>query len=95
MATASVSSVPHVSEGEENYLRMHLLLTGISESCSCIIDKEFQFYFLNETIKKEYSKLYGLKIKRVINAAQWTLLFPHGGSYKTLDTIKLLLQPFK
>ncbi|XP_071144717.1 uncharacterized protein [Mytilus edulis] len=88
MATASISSVQHVSEEEENYLRMHLLLTGISpRAVRVLFDKEFHPSLLNETIKKEYSKLYDLKIKRVINAAQWTLLFPRGGTptSKTFD----------
>lgn len=80
MATANVVCVPHVSEEEENYLRMHLLVTGISQTAvRQLFDKEFHPSQLDASIKKGYETLFGLKMKRVINAAQWNLLYPRGG----------------
>ncbi|VDI59786.1 Hypothetical predicted protein [Mytilus galloprovincialis] len=74
MASTDIS---HVSEEEENYLRLHLLLTGISpRAVRVLFDNEFHPTCLEASIKKEYGKLYDLKKKHVINAAQWNLLFP-------------------
>lgn len=82
MATANVSCVSHVSEEEENYLRMHLLVAGTSpKAVRILFNKEFHPSRLNSSIKKEYGTLSDLKKKRVINAAQWNLLFPPGGKY--------------
>ena len=79
MASTDIS---HVSEEEENYLRMHLLLTGISpRAVRVLFDNEFHPTCLEASIKKEYGKLYDLKKKHVINAAQWNLLFPSSGRY--------------
>ncbi|CAC5356933.1 unnamed protein product [Mytilus coruscus] len=77
MATANTT---HVSEEEENYLRLHLL-TGISSrAVRLIFDEEFHPSCLGKTIKKEFRKLDDLKKKkRVINTAQWNLLFPPYG----------------
>ncbi|VDI08418.1 Hypothetical predicted protein [Mytilus galloprovincialis] len=74
MSTAYIS---HVSEEEENYLRIHLLMTGIaSRAVRVLFDKEFHPSSLHATIKKEHGKLLDLRMKRVINEAQWNLLFP-------------------
>ncbi|XP_076072691.1 uncharacterized protein LOC143044521 [Mytilus galloprovincialis] len=85
MSTAKIS---HVSEEEENYLRMHLLMTGISSrAVRVLFDKEFSPVCLDATIKKEAGKLIDLKNKRIINRAQWELLFPRVGvpDSKTFD----------
>ncbi|VDI05440.1 Hypothetical predicted protein [Mytilus galloprovincialis] len=71
------AKIPHVSEEEENYLRMHLLMTGISSrAVRGFFDKEFSPVCLGATIKKETGKLMDLKNKHIINGAQWKLLFP-------------------
>ncbi|CAG2213392.1 unnamed protein product [Mytilus edulis] len=77
MANASIS---HVSEEEENYLRMDLMLSSISpRAVRVLFDKEFHPSCLEASIKKECGKLNDLKKKRVINAAHWNLLFPRSG----------------
>ncbi|XP_052065370.1 E3 ubiquitin-protein ligase DZIP3-like isoform X2 [Mytilus californianus] len=66
-----------LSQEEENYVRMSLLLTGISpRGVRSLFDREFAPSCLDATIKKEYNKLNYLKLKRVINQCQWNLLFP-------------------
>lgn len=70
----------HVSQEEENYLRMQLLLNGISpRAVRALFDKEFHPFCLHASIKSEYTKLQDLKSKRVITAAQWQLLVPRNG----------------
>ncbi|XP_052081266.1 uncharacterized protein LOC127719294 [Mytilus californianus] len=94
MATSNVVCVLHVSEEEENYLRMHLLVTGISQRAVRILfDKEFHPSRLEATIKKGYVTLYDLKTKHVINAAQWNLLFPRGGApnSQTFDVTLMII----
>ncbi|CAC5412671.1 unnamed protein product [Mytilus coruscus] len=62
---------------EENYVRMSLLLTGISpRAARTFYDSEFAPACLNATIKKEYNKLLDLKKKHRINLSQWNLLCP-------------------
>lgn len=79
MATADMS---HVSEEEENYLRMNLLLTGISpRAVRVLFDKEFHPSCLEASIKQDMGKLLDLKKKRVINTPQWNLLCPRSGMY--------------
>ncbi|XP_076075707.1 E3 ubiquitin-protein ligase DZIP3-like [Mytilus galloprovincialis] len=76
----STAKIPHVSEEEENYLRMHLLMTGISSrAVRVLFDKEFSPVCVDATIKKKTGKLIDLKNKHIINKAQWRLLFPHVG----------------
>ncbi|XP_071142053.1 E3 ubiquitin-protein ligase DZIP3-like [Mytilus edulis] len=66
-----------LSEEEEKYLRMHLLLTGICpRAVRIFFDKEFPPACLYTSLKKEYHKLFDLKMKRLINQSQWNLLFP-------------------
>lgn len=82
MATADIS---HVSEEEENYLRMNLLLTNISpRAVRVLFDQEFHPSCLLTSIRKEYMKLSDLKKKHVINATHWNLLFPRSGMYDKL-----------
>ncbi|XP_071135020.1 uncharacterized protein [Mytilus edulis] len=66
-----------LTQEEENYVRMSLLLTGISPRATrALFDQEFAPSCLNATITKEYNKLRDLQKKRVINQSQWNLLFP-------------------
>ncbi|CAC5415734.1 unnamed protein product [Mytilus coruscus] len=79
-----------VSQEEENYVRMALLLTGISpRAVRVLFDKEFPpaslSFTVNDKIKKK--KLNDLRGRRVINQAQWDILFPSSGitDSKTFD----------
>ncbi|XP_076095787.1 uncharacterized protein LOC143066860 [Mytilus galloprovincialis] len=66
-----------LSVEEENYVRMSLLLTGISpRAARNFFDTEFAPACLDATIKKEYNKLLDLKKEHRINQSQWNLLFP-------------------
>ncbi|XP_052064357.1 uncharacterized protein LOC127704365 [Mytilus californianus] len=66
-----------LSEEEENYVRMSLLLTGISpRAARALFDGEYAPQCLEASIKKEYNKLRDLKLKNRINQSQWNLLFP-------------------
>lgn len=66
-----------ISQEEENYVRLSLLLTGISpRAARTYFDGEFAPACLYASIKKEHNKLFALKKKRTINPAQWNLLFP-------------------
>lgn len=61
---------------EENYVRISLLLTGISpRAARKFFDGEIVPACLDATLKKEYNKLFDLKKKRIINQSQWNLLF--------------------
>ncbi|VDH89271.1 Hypothetical predicted protein [Mytilus galloprovincialis] len=65
------------STEEENYVRMSLLLTGISpRGVRVLFDREFAPTCLDGSIKKEYKKLKELQLKHIINQSQWNLLFP-------------------
>lgn len=71
MASASLSIE------EENYVRMSLLLTGVSpRGVRTLFDSEFAPNCLDASIKKEYNKLKDLQLKHRINQSQWNLLFP-------------------
>ncbi|CAG2220046.1 unnamed protein product [Mytilus edulis] len=62
---------------DENYVRMSLLLTGISpRAVRKLFDREFAPSCLDASIKKEYNTLNDLKLKHRINQSQWNLLFP-------------------
>ncbi|XP_071160740.1 uncharacterized protein [Mytilus edulis] len=66
-----------LSVEEENYVRMSLLLTGVSpRAARTFFDREFAPACLGATIKKEYNKLCDLKTKHILNQSQWNLLFP-------------------
>ncbi|CAC5362248.1 unnamed protein product [Mytilus coruscus] len=66
-----------ISQEEENYVRLSLLLTGISpRAARNYFDSEFAPACLYTSLKKEYNKLIGMKKKRTINQLQWDLLFP-------------------
>ncbi|XP_071159030.1 E3 ubiquitin-protein ligase DZIP3-like [Mytilus edulis] len=80
---------------EENFVRMSLLLTGISPRAARIFfDGEFAQACLDATIKKEYNKLFDLKKKHIINQSQWNLLFPrfpYVPDSKTFDVTLVIL----
>lgn len=78
-----------LSKEEENYVRMGLLLTGISpRAARALFDQEFHPFCLDESIKKGYDKLLDLQKKRVINQQQWKLLFPRfPGKYRGIILI--------
>ncbi|XP_063402205.1 uncharacterized protein LOC134686468 [Mytilus trossulus] len=66
-----------ISEEEENFVRMNLLLTGIStRAVRVLFNNEFHPSNLDVTIKKEIYKLNDLKKKKIINQPQWEFLFP-------------------
>lgn len=69
-----------ISQEEENYVRLSLLLSGISpDAVRKLFDKEFDPTCLKTTVKKNYNKLKNLQGKRTINQSQWDLLFPFDG----------------
>ncbi|XP_076081481.1 uncharacterized protein LOC143052358 [Mytilus galloprovincialis] len=62
---------------EENYVRMSLLLTGISpRAARALFDREFAPACLDSSLKREFNKLRELQKRRIINQQQWNLLFP-------------------
>lgn len=73
-----------ISQEEENYVRMVLLLTGVSlRAVRVLFDKEFPPPSLSTTINSTSTKqqLQNLNKKRIINNAQWNLLFPSSGKF--------------
>ncbi|XP_071176312.1 uncharacterized protein [Mytilus edulis] len=84
-----------LSVEEENYVRMSLLLTGISpRAARTFFDSEFAPACLDSTIKKGYNKLFDLKNKNRINQSQWNLLyprFPDVPDSKTFDLTLMIL----
>ncbi|CAC5412652.1 unnamed protein product [Mytilus coruscus] len=82
----------YLSVEEENYVRMSLLLTGISPRAARIFfDGEFAPACLDASIKKEYNKLLDLKKKHRINQSQWNLLFPRFPDFPDSKTFDLAL----
>ncbi|XP_076085566.1 uncharacterized protein LOC143056362 [Mytilus galloprovincialis] len=84
-----------LSQEEENYVRMALLLTGISpRAVRVLFDKEFPPASLSFTVndKNAKKKLNDLRGRRVINQAQWDLLFPCSGitDSKTFDVTLMI-----
>ncbi|VDI33279.1 Hypothetical predicted protein [Mytilus galloprovincialis] len=66
-----------LSKEEENYVRLSLLLTGISpRAVRILFDGTFQPSSLEKTIKQNYNKLSELKQRKQINSPQWSLMFP-------------------
>ncbi|XP_063426472.1 uncharacterized protein LOC134710178 [Mytilus trossulus] len=66
-----------LSVEEENYVRMSLLLTGISpRAARTFFDSEFDPACLYAALKKEYCNLMELKSKHRINQSQWSQMFP-------------------
>lgn len=66
-----------MSEEEENYVRMGLLLTGVTpRAVRTLFDEQFHPPDLNSILEREYNKLLELKSKKKINESHWSLLFP-------------------
>lgn len=66
-----------ISKEDENYVRMGLLLSGISpRAARALFDREFHPSNIDASLKKEYEKLRKLKNTKVINQLQWNMLFP-------------------
>ncbi|CAG2188086.1 unnamed protein product [Mytilus edulis] len=73
-----------LSDEEENYIRLALLLKGVSpRAVRTYFDKEFPPTYLPSTLNKNYNTLNGLFKKRILNQAQWNLLFPTNGTETT------------
>ncbi|XP_063404394.1 uncharacterized protein LOC134687865 [Mytilus trossulus] len=85
--------MPTISQEEENYARMSLLLSGISlRGVRVLFDSEFHPTCLGASLRKAYKKLNDLKRKRVISQTQWDLLFPrNGGPNSNMFDITLLI----
>ncbi|CAC5391197.1 unnamed protein product [Mytilus coruscus] len=83
-----------LTQEEENYVRMSLLLTGISPCAArALFDREFAPACLDTSMKKEYNSLRDLQKKRIINQPQWNLLFPRfpdGPDSKTFDVTLMI-----
>ncbi|XP_071178410.1 uncharacterized protein [Mytilus edulis] len=68
-------------EEEENYVRLALLLKGVApRAVRSYFDREFPPTYLPSTLNTNYNTLDDLKLKRVLNQAQWNLLFPTNGA---------------
>ncbi|XP_071146102.1 uncharacterized protein [Mytilus edulis] len=66
-----------LSQEEENYVRINLLMAGISaRAARALFDREFAPACLDSSLKKEYDKLKDLQRKQVLKQSQWNLLFP-------------------
>lgn len=69
-----------ISQEEENYIRMCLLLSRITPGAvRAFFDIEFHPSCLYASISKAFNILNDLKLKRIINQSQWNLLFPRSG----------------
>ncbi|CAC5371597.1 unnamed protein product [Mytilus coruscus] len=66
-----------LSEEEDNYIRLTLLLKGVSARVVRLyFDREFPPTDLRSTLHKNTTTLQGLRSKRILNHPQWNLLFP-------------------
>ncbi|VDI21805.1 Hypothetical predicted protein [Mytilus galloprovincialis] len=74
---------------EDNYIRLALLLKGVSpRAVRTYFDGEFPPTYLPSTLNTNYNTLNSLKLDRVLNQAQWNLLFPRNGMvYKTAGNL--------
>ncbi|CAG2200539.1 unnamed protein product [Mytilus edulis] len=78
-----------LSEEEENYVRLALLLKGVTpRAVRTYFDREFPPTYLPSTLNTNNNTLLDLKLKRIINQAQWNLLIPRNGvpDSKTFDS---------
>ncbi|XP_071148090.1 uncharacterized protein [Mytilus edulis] len=77
---------------EENYVRMCLLLTGISpRAVRTCFDIEFAPICLKTSLKQELKKLTELKRVHRINQSQWNLLFPRSPDVPDSKTFDVTL----
>lgn len=87
MSHTYTTKMSTITEEEENYVRMSLLLYGISQCAArTFFDNEFAPSCLYKTFKSEIDQLNRLKSDRIINKSQWNLLFPprSRGKYKII-----------
>lgn len=71
-----------LSEEEENYVRLALLLKGVApRAVRTLFDRELSPTHLPSTLIRNYNHLDDLKFKRIVNQVQWNLLFPRNGMY--------------
>ncbi|XP_076084270.1 E3 ubiquitin-protein ligase DZIP3-like [Mytilus galloprovincialis] len=78
---------------EENYVRLALLLKGVTpRAVRTHFDKEFPPTSLPSTLSTSHNTLLDLKIKRIINQAQWKILIPRNGfpDSKTFDVTLMI-----
>lgn len=69
-----------ISQEQENYVRMGLLLSGnASRAVRIVFNRSFDPTKLDATMKEEYNKLKDLLKKRIITKSQWILLDPCRG----------------
>ncbi|CAC5403935.1 unnamed protein product [Mytilus coruscus] len=69
-----------LSEEEENYLWLALLLKGMTaRAVRTYFDRNFPPTYLPSTLNTYYDILDDLKFKTVLNQTQWNLLFPKTG----------------
>ncbi|XP_063427582.1 uncharacterized protein LOC134711079 [Mytilus trossulus] len=69
-----------LSDEENNYIRLALLLKGVSpRAVRTFFDKEFQPSNLHSTFSKNSKILRDLKSQKILNKNQWNLLFPKYG----------------
>ncbi|CAC5418914.1 unnamed protein product [Mytilus coruscus] len=81
-----------LSVEEDNYVRMSLLLTGISpRAVRTNFNYEFDPAYLDASLKREYDKLLDLKQKHRINQSQWNLLFPRSPDVPDSNTFDVTL----
>ncbi|XP_063418130.1 uncharacterized protein LOC134700907 [Mytilus trossulus] len=82
-----------LSEEEENYVRLALLLKGVTPRVvRTYFDREFPPTSLPSTLSTSKNTLWDLKLNRVINQAQWNLLYPRNGvvDSKTFDVTLMI-----
>lgn len=83
-----------LSQEEENYIRMCLLMTGISTRAARIVfDHEIAPSCLKSTLNKKYNILQKLRNEGKINQIQWNLLFrnkPDVPDSKTFDVTLMI-----
>ncbi|CAC5415938.1 unnamed protein product [Mytilus coruscus] len=82
-----------ISQEEENYVRMSLLLSGIcTRAVRALFDSEFDPKCLNASIKRAYNELKNLRDNRIINQSQWNLLFhSRGGLDSNMLDVSLMI----
>ncbi|CAG2205865.1 unnamed protein product [Mytilus edulis] len=81
-----------LSEEEENYVRLALLLKGVTpRAVRTYFDREFPPTSLSSTLRTSHNTLLDLKVKRIINQAQWNLLIPRNGRVPDSKTFDVTL----
>ncbi|XP_063408206.1 E3 ubiquitin-protein ligase DZIP3-like [Mytilus trossulus] len=80
-----------LSEEEENYVRLALLLKGVTpRAVRTYFDVKFPPTSLPSTLSTSHNTLLDLKVKRIINQAQWKLLRNGIPDSKTFDVTLMI-----